>query len=89
MSNELGSLPRRHNFGKAGELLTRSDTVDFDPIPRGVRFDAAGTVVILPMGMTDGDEFAINVQAGEVPPWHIKRVFVTGSADIAFHSVRD
>lgn len=92
MGSFNGDSGGRESFGTLGRLLERDDDADFDPIPRGVRFNEAGTVVIIPVDNGDHtvdstQALTINVAAGETPPWHIRRVLEAGSDDIAFHAV--
>lgn len=75
---------------RRARLVTPSNTVDMtdgdgNPISGHIRADAAGALVCLPEGNVSGDTVTINMAAGEVTQFVVRRVYSTGTEITTLH----
>ena len=75
---------------RRARLVTPSNTVDMtdgdgNPISGHIRADAAGALVCLPEGNVSGDTVTINMAAGEVTQFVVRRVYSTGTDATPLH----
>lgn len=66
-------------------LIAPHDTTPVDPIPKALRFDAAGVVKL--RAIDSSADATINVAAGEVLPVRVKLIYDTGSDSIVIHGL--
>ena len=66
-------------------LIARSDDTAISPVPRSVRFDEAGTVVL--RAVNSAADVTLTVAAGEVLPVRVQFIRLTGSDDIVMHGL--
>lgn len=66
-------------------LITPHDTNEVTPVPKALRFNAAGAVKLLAMGSTT--PVTITVAAGEVIPVRAKIVYDTDTDAIVIHGL--
>lgn len=77
------------NFGKTPDSLgtvgraVTATAADLDPLPKAVVCLTSGNITVVPYGNADNDTIAfVNVQAGFVPPYRVRRV-TAATANVA------
>lgn len=65
-------------------LITPSDATDMVPVATSIRCDSAGVIRFIPVD-NGSTEIEMNVQAGEILPYQIKRVKDTGTTVAVIH----
>ncbi|UXN74489.1 hypothetical protein N8D56_04940 [Devosia sp. A8/3-2] len=68
-------------FGRKGRVVVPSDTVDLDPIAKGIQVVAAGNLVYVPAGNdpATGAIAVTDAPVGFVPIHRVRRVKATGT----------
>ena len=69
-----------HEYGGAGKLIVKSDTVDLDPYAKSIVVITAGNLIIIPVENADADTITFTAApVGFIPPYAVRRVLATGS----------
>lgn len=67
-------------FGRRGSVVTPSDTVDLEELPKAIVVLQAGTLAIIPDGNEDEDVIEFDeVPVGWSPPYIVRRVMATNT----------
>ena len=68
------------SFGRKGEVVTPSDTVDLDPYAKAIVVCAAGNLVIIPAENLSAHAITFtSCPVGFVPPYVVRRVKASGT----------
>lgn len=71
-----------NTFGRKGKVVVPSDSVDLDPIAKGIQVVSAGDLVYVPAGNdpTTGAITVTDAPVGFVPIHQVRRVKATGTS---------
>lgn len=68
------------SFGRKGRIITPA-AADLDPIAKAVVMLGAGDITIVPVGNANDVTITFtDVQAGFIPPYHVRRVTACSSS---------